>query len=95
MKKRIKSFLITASSLLGTAFLAVVLTPEWASFLTFAKDKAIGWGIPVVIVSLVGVIIAEVWKQILNNIAIKKAIKNGEINAGGGSLAEYLGEKLY
>ncbi len=77
MKKRIKSFLITASSILGTAFLAVVMTPEWASFLTFAKDKAMGWGIPAVVVALIGVLVSEVWKQILNKITINKAINSG------------------
>lgn len=66
MSKRIKSFLITASSLLGTALLAVVLTPEWATFVQFANDKLVGWGIPAVIVALIGVFVSELWKAFLN-----------------------------
>lgn len=77
MRKRIKSFLITASSLVGTAFLSVVLTPEWASFLGFANDKLLGWGIPAGVVALVGVLVSEVWKQILNKNIIASAIKEG------------------
>lgn len=66
MNKRIKSFLITASSILGTAVLAVVLTPEWATFVQFANDKLAGWGIPAAVVALIGVLVSEIWKAILN-----------------------------
>ena len=90
MKKRFKSFLITASSLAGTAFLSVVLTPEWATFLHFAKNTAIGWGVPAIIVTLVGVFVSEIWKQILNNQTISKA-KGG---FAGGSFEDYE-NKLY
>jgi len=77
MKKRIKSFLITATSLLGTAFFAVVLTPEWATFLQFAKDKLADWGIPAVILGLIGVFLSEVWKEILNMKIKANAVKEG------------------
>jgi len=72
MTKRIKSFLITASSILGTAFLAVTITPEWANFVTFANDKLLGLGIPAVIVALVGVFISEAWKGFLNKRTLAK-----------------------
>lgn len=82
MNKRIKSFLITASSIVGTAFLAVVFTPEWASFLHFANEKALGWGVPAVVVALVGVLVSEIWKQILNKITISNAVKEGIARSG-------------
>lgn len=66
MQKRIKSFLITVSSILGTALLAVVLTPEWATFVQFTNAKLSGWGIPAAVIALIGVLVSEVWKSILN-----------------------------
>lgn len=66
MSKRIKSFLITASSIFGTAFLALVVSPEWVNFVTFVNDKAHSLGVPEVVIALVGVLIAEIWKAILN-----------------------------
>lgn len=73
MSKRTKSFLITATSLLGTAVFAVTLTPEWVTFVTYANDKLLGFGIPAAIVGLLGVFISEVWKAILNKRTIAKA----------------------
>lgn len=75
--KRIKSFLITASSILGTAFIALTITPEWANFVTFANDKLAALGVPAVVVALIGVLVSEVWKAILNARAISKAQAEG------------------
>ena len=77
MSKRIKSFLITATSILGTAFVAITVTPEWVNFVTFVNDKATSLGVPAVVIALVGVFIAEVWKSILNARALKKAESMG------------------
>jgi len=71
MKKRIKSFLITSFSLLGTAFFAVIFTPEFSAFLQLARETLASWGVPVVVIGLIGVFISELWKQILNNRTIK------------------------
>jgi len=73
MSKRIKSFLITAISVLGTAFLTLVGTPQWAEFVTWANDKAVNAGVPIVLVALGGVFISEVWKAILNRHTLKQA----------------------
>jgi hypothetical protein len=73
MSKRIKSFFITLSSLVGTALLTVVATPQWADFVTWANAKAAGYGIPLVVVALVGVVISEIWKAILNKHTLMKA----------------------
>lgn len=77
MSKRIKSFLITASSIFTTAFIAVTFTPEWASFLTYANDKLLGFGIPAVVIAVIGVLVSEIWKGVLNKITISKAIRDG------------------
>lgn len=76
MNKRIKSFLITASSIFTTAFIAATFTPEWANFLLFANDKLLGLGVPAVVIGVLGVLVSEVWKQLLNNHTISKATKN-------------------
>ena len=72
MQKRIKSFLITASSLIGTSFVAILTTPEWANFVLFTNNKLIALGVPTVIVSVIGVFISEVWKGILNKKILEK-----------------------
>lgn len=59
--------------MLGTAFFAIVLTPEWAAFLQAAKDKLAEWGVPMVVLAVIGVFISELWKQILNYRIISKA----------------------
>lgn len=71
--KRLKSFGITAVSLLGTVAVAVAVTPEWGNFLVQAHGWLLGLGVPATVVALVGVIIGEAWKQILNNMKISKA----------------------
>lgn len=80
MSKRIKSFFITAVSLLGTAFVAVTATPAWSSFLNYAHDKALGMGIPAVVITLVGVLVSEIWKAILNAQTLKN-VENGSVAA--------------
>ena len=77
MNKRIKSYLIDAVSIFGTAFLAVTLTPEWANFTDFAHQTLVGLGVKEVVVVLLGKLISEIWKQILNEIAIRKAVREG------------------
>lgn len=66
MKKRIKSFLIGAVSILGTALVAVVLTPEWATLLQDAYAYLAQIGVPASVIAVLGLIVAEVWKAILN-----------------------------
>lgn len=66
MQKRVKSFLITASSLFFTAFVAVVLTPEWATFVTDVYVYLGQVGIPASIIAVLGLLVAEIWKAILN-----------------------------
>ncbi len=88
MKKRIKSFLITVSSLIGTALLVVVLSPEWASFVQFANEKLVSWGVPTVLVALLGVFISEVWKQVLNWRTISKS-QNLDLASGENPLDLY------
>lgn len=73
MNKRIKSYLIDAASIFGTAFIAITVTPEWANFVSFANEKLLGLGVPAVVVILVGKLISEIWKQILNNRILKEA----------------------
>lgn len=72
MMKRFKSFLITATSIVATALAAVVLTPEWA---TFVQDLY-GWlshaGIPASVVVIGGLLVAEIWKSILNKKMVEK-----------------------
>jgi len=62
MKKRIKSGLITLISILGV----VVVSPQFVDFSKFASEKLSDWGVPVVVVGVAGVLLSEVWKQILN-----------------------------
>ncbi len=71
MSKRIKSGLITAVSMFGTALVAAIATPQWSSFVVYAHDKAVGWGVPAVVIALLGVIVSEIWKQILNKRTMK------------------------
>jgi len=72
MMKRFKSFLISATSLVITALAVVIFTPEWA---TFVQDLY-GWlshaGIPASVVAIVGLLVAEIWKSILNQRMIER-----------------------
>lgn len=88
--KRFKSFLITASSILTTAILATVLTPEWAAFLTLVKEKFTEWGVPLVVIALIGVLVSEIWKGVLNRLTIRKYE-----NIGAGSNFADRGNELY
>jgi len=85
--KRLKSFFITASSLLGTALLAIVLTPEFSNFLQLARETLASWGIPTVIIALIGVFISELWKAILNARTIAK-----QSEVAGDSFRDYKNE---
>ncbi len=87
MKKRLKSFFITAASLAGTAFFAVVLTPEFSSFLAYARETVSSWGVPSVVIALVGVFVSELWKQYLNYRIVKKMGRDGF--AGSRPVADY------
>lgn len=71
--KRIKSFLITVSSLVATAFIAVVATPEWSAFLVEVKAFASHLGLSAATVAVVGVFISEMWKNYLNKRIASKA----------------------
>jgi len=72
MSKRIKSFLISLSSILVTALVAIMATPEWTSLV---KD-AYGWlssvGVPASVIGVIGLLIAELWKAVLNKRIISK-----------------------
>lgn len=81
--KRVKSFLITATSILGTAFFAVTFMPEWGAFLQLVHDKLASLGIPMAVLAVVGVFISEVWKQILNYRTLAKAEKDGMMGISG------------
>lgn len=64
--KRVKSFLISASSVLLTALVAVVLTPEWGTFI----GDVYGWlgsaGVPASLIAVIGLVVAEIWKALIN-----------------------------
>lgn len=86
MSKRIKSFLISAASLFGTAFIAVTFTPEWAGLVQDAGNYLVQIGVPASVVTVVGLLIAEGWKALLNARTIAKA---RGIGAGVNSLELY------
>lgn len=77
MDKRIKSFLITAVSIFGTAFTTLIFTPQWSDFVNWlgvtSSTYASAHHIPTAIVLVVGVLVAEIWKQILNSYIIRQA----------------------
>lgn len=64
--KRVKSFMISFASVLLTAMIAVVLTPEWG---TFVSD-VYGWlgsaGVPASLIAVIGLVVAELWKGLIN-----------------------------
>ena len=91
MKKRLKSFAITFTSLFITVFASVALSPEWKTFLAYANSKLTEMGLSPVVVALMGVIVSEVWKQVLNNRTIEKAKRTGGARLGG-SFADYNNE---
>lgn len=71
--KRIKSFFITLFSLVITAFIAVVATPEWSAFLVEVKAWAGSLGLSAASVAVIGVFVAEIWKNWLNKRMAKAA----------------------
>lgn len=76
ISKRIKSFLISLVSVLGTAFATLIFTPQWADFISWlgvtGNNFAASHGIPTAIVLVVGFFIAEVWKQLINQYILNK-----------------------
>lgn len=76
MSKRIKSFLMTLGSIAATAFIGVVLTPEWGGFLTWIHEQAAAFGVPAAIVAVVGVFISELWKEFINRRKISDAAED-------------------
>lgn len=91
--KRIKSFFISLGSFAIASLSALVLTPEWADFLTWAgatgEAALLGWGVPAVIVIIIGKFIDEIWRQILNNHIIKE--NGGDLK----SVSAYRSAELY
>lgn len=55
------------SSMAVTAFFALVLTPEWAGLVTDLTAWLQHIGVPASVIAVVGVLISEIWKQVLNN----------------------------
>lgn len=82
MSKRIKSALITLTSL----FAAVIITPQWAEFVTYVNGTLVHKGWSVAVIGLLTVIISEGWKAILNAQMIAKA---REIGAGTSTVDLY------
>lgn len=80
--KRIKSFLISLSSVFATAFIAVVVTPQWAVFTGDVSNWLGQIGIPASLITVVGLLIAEAWKQYLNSRAINQASMLGSGTRG-------------
>lgn len=78
---RIKSFLITflsiAASALGAALVAVLGTPEFGAVLLDFGTWLGSLGVPASVVTMLGLIISEVVRQILNARKIKKAEDEG------------------
>lgn len=76
MEKRIKSFLITASSIFMTAFATLIFTPEWADFVDWlasaTHNVAAGHGVPTTLVIVIGLLVSEVWKQLVNMYILNK-----------------------
>lgn len=84
--KRIKSFLISLASLLGTALIAVTFTPEWAGLVSDAGNYLVQLGVPASLVTVFGLLVAEAWKAFLN----KRTIANAKgIGAGVNTLDLY------
>lgn len=80
--KRIKSFLISLSSVAFTALVAVTFTPEWAGLVSDAGNYLASIGVPASAIAVIGLFIAEVWKAILNARTIAKARGIGAGSAG-------------
>jgi hypothetical protein len=74
--KRIKSFLMTAVSLFVGAFVVVIVTPEGAAVLEYGRELLSAAGIPAVVVTFLGLLVAEIWKQVVNSYNIAKAARN-------------------
>lgn len=74
--KRIKSFFISVGGLLLAAFIVVIVTPEGTAMIEYVRSLATGAGIPAVVVTFLGLLIAELWKQWLNSRKIAAAAKN-------------------
>ncbi len=73
MSKRIKSGLITLVSIFG----AVMMSPEFVDFTKFTSDKLTDWGVPVAVIGVMGVLLSEIWKQVLNWHTMRKLEKSG------------------
>lgn len=72
--KRVKSFLISFASLCMTAFIAIIATPEWNAYLVEVKAFATSQlGLSAATVTILGLFISEVWKNILNKRIAKAA----------------------
>lgn len=74
MSKRIKSALITLTSLVAS----VIITPQWADFVTYVHDKLVLKGWHVAVIGLLMVVIDNAWKAILNARMIAKARELGQ-----------------
>jgi len=74
--KRVKSFLITFVSILGTAFASLVFSPQWSDFVAWldvtGTDFATNHGIPNALVLVIGLFISEIWRQIINKYILEK-----------------------
>lgn len=75
--KRLKSFFINLASYVGSALLALIASPLFPQITAWLSEQVNGrlaaWGVPAVLIAAFGFVIAEVWKNILNNRIIAKA----------------------
>lgn len=86
---RVKSFLINAASLVGTglitALVAALTSPEGAAaigaWITDVPGLLIGLGVGAPFAVVIGLVIAELWKQWLNAHKIAKATREGAVTA--------------
>lgn len=86
ISKRIKSFLISFSSILITALAGVIATPEFGGAVVDINNHLVGLGVPAYIIVIGGLLIGEVWKDLLNRIKIEKAISSTSLNSSSVSL---------
>lgn len=88
MSKRIKSFLMTLASIAVASLGVIIFTPEFSNAVSWIAHTSemtlLGWGVPGVIVIVLGKFVDEVWRNLLNK-HIAKTNGYGKIGSAQGA----------
>lgn len=66
---------MTAASIVASAVVFAVATPQGTDFLAYVRDLFTAHGVPVVVVAFVGIVVSEIWRSIVNGYKIARAAR--------------------